>query len=83
MLVEIGKKPLKPLVLTDCFPSDRPGMYLEILPKIIFESVDSDTSFEEIDFPKPIFRLTIDQGTIVSVMLFYYYNILLFKLLYL
>ena len=65
MLVEIGKEELKPLELTDCYPSDRPGMYLEILPKVIFETVETETGIEEVDFPKPIFRLTIDQGTIV------------------
>lgn len=66
MLVEVGRKELKPLDFTNCFPSDRPGMILEILPKVIFETVETETGIEEVDFPKPIFRLTIDQGTIVS-----------------
>lgn len=66
MLVETGRQDLKPLQLEDCYSSHRPGMYLEILPKVIFETVETETGMEEVDFPKPIFRSTIDQGTIVS-----------------
>lgn len=66
MLVETGRQDLKPLQLSDCDSSHRPGMYLEILPKVIFETVETESGIEEVDFPKPIFRSTIDQGTIVS-----------------
>lgn len=66
ILVETGRQDLKPLQLSDCDFSQRPGMYLEILPKVIFETVETDAGIEEVDFPKPIFRSTIDQGTIVS-----------------
>lgn len=66
ILVETGRQDLKPLQLSDCDFSQRPGMYLEILPKVIFETIETDAGIEEVDFPKPIFRSTFDQGTIVS-----------------
>ncbi|GFV39488.1 WD repeat-containing protein 63 [Trichonephila clavipes] len=67
ILVQVGKDELRSCTLTDCYTTDRPGLHLEILPKIIFEAVDGETSVEEIDVQKPIFRQTVDQGTQASI----------------
>ncbi|GFS36852.1 WD repeat-containing protein 63 [Trichonephila inaurata madagascariensis] len=67
ILVQVGKDELRSCTLTDCYTTDRPGLHLEILPKVIFEAVDGETSVEEIDVQKPIFRQTVDQGTQASI----------------
>ncbi|GFU09215.1 WD repeat-containing protein 63 [Nephila pilipes] len=67
ILVQVGKDKLRSCTFTDCYTTDRPGMHLEILPKIIFEAIDDETSPDEIDVQKPIFRQTVDQGTQASI----------------
>ncbi|KAG8199725.1 hypothetical protein JTE90_000821 [Oedothorax gibbosus] len=67
VLVQLGKEDLRPFSLSDCYTTDRPGMHLEIQPKIIFDAVDEDTDIEEIALPKPIFRQIVDAGTQASV----------------
>ncbi|CAL1280697.1 unnamed protein product [Larinioides sclopetarius] len=67
ILVQLGENGLRSCVLSDCYTTDRPGMHLEILPKIIFEAVDDEASPEEVEVQKPIFRQTVDQGTQASI----------------
>ncbi|GIX90182.1 WD repeat-containing protein 63 [Caerostris extrusa] len=63
ILVQLGQDELRSCFLSDCYASDRAGLSLDILPKIIFETADDETSLEEVEVQKPIFRLTVDQGT--------------------